>query len=268
MKFKILLFIITSGWLFSCQPSNPQDEEKAIVSPPTNTPAVFNYRVVNIYPHDTASYTQGLIWHNNQLYEGTGLNGESKLIITNLTNGKALKKITLPNKYFGEGITILNNKIFQLTWREQKVFVYNVTTLEKEKEFDWTFEGWGITTNGTQLIISTGSSNIYFVNPTTFNIEKTLGISDNNGYVGNLNELEWVDGKIYANIYMTNYIVQINPSTGIVEGKIDFSDLLQKTSTPIYENMDVLNGIAYNASKKSFYITGKKWPSLFEIKLN
>lgn len=267
MKIKYPLFILTTFLLFSCN-NHDQPAEKETTVAPINTPTILNYTVVKVYPHDTASYTQGLIWHNNQLFEGTGLNGQSKLMLTDLTSGKALKKVDLSNSYFGEGITILNNKIYQLTWREHKVFVYDASTFKNEKEFDWTFEGWGLTTNGTQLIISTGGSNLYFVNPETFNIEKTVGVSDNNGYVGNLNELEWVDGKIYANVYMTNFIVQINANTGAVEGKIDFTDLLQKTNTPINENMDVLNGIAYDPSKKAFYITGKKWPAMFEIKLN
>jgi glutamine cyclotransferase len=232
------------------------------------TPAVLNYAVVKIYPHDTSSYTQGLIWHNNKLYEGTGWYGESKLMVTDLADGKADKKIILPAAIFGEGITILNNKIYQLTWQEHKVYVYNAATLQKEKEFEWPYEGWGITSNGKQLIISTGGSNLYFVNPETFKVERTLGISDNNGYIANLNELEYVDGSIYSNVYTTDFILKINPATGLVEGKIDLSNLLQKTNQPILQNTDVLNGIAYDTIKKSFYITGKRWPALYEIKLN
>jgi glutamine cyclotransferase len=232
------------------------------------TPAVLNYAVVKIYPHDTSSYTQGLIWHNNKLYEGTGWYGESKLIVTDLADGKADKKIILPAATFGEGIAILNNKIYQLTWQEHKVYVYNAATLQKEKEFEWPYEGWGITSDGKQLIISTGGSNLYFVNPETFKVERTLGISDNNGYIANLNELEYVDGSIYSNVYTTDFILKINPATGLVEGKIDLSNLLQKTNQPILQNTDVLNGIAYDTIKKSFYITGKRWPALYEIKLN
>ena len=232
------------------------------------TPAVLNYAVVKIYPHDTSSYTQGLIWHNNKLYEGTGWYGESKLIVTDLADGKADKKIILPAATFGEGIAILNNKIYQLTWQEHKVYVYNAATLQKEKEFEWPYEGWGITSDGKQLIISTGGSNLYFVNPETFKVERTLGISDNNGYIANLNELEYVDGSIYSNVYTTDFILKINPATGLVEGKIDLSNLLQKTNQPILQNTDVLNGIAYDTIKKSFYITGKRWPAVYEIKLN
>ena len=232
------------------------------------TPAVLNYAVVKIYPHDTSSYTQGLIWHNNKLYEGTGWYGESKLIVTDLADGKADKKIILPAATFGEGIAILNNKIYQLTWQEHKVYVYNAATLQKEKEFEWPYEGWGITSDGKQLIISTGGSNLYFVNPETFKVERTLGISDNNGYIANLNELEYVDGSIYSNVYTTDFILKINPATGLVEGKIDLSNLLQKTNQPILQNTYVLNGIAYDTIKKSFYITGKRWPALYEIKLN
>ena len=163
---------------------------------------------------------------------------------------------------------MLNNKIYQLTWQEHKVFVYDAASFKKEKEFDWTYEGWGITTDGRQLIVSTGGSNLYYVNPETFKVERTLGVSDNNGYVSNLNELEYVDGFIYANIYNTDLIVKIDPATGSVTGRMDFTDLLQKTNQPIYPNKDVLNGIAYDPGKKSFYITGKRWPALYEIKLN
>lgn len=232
------------------------------------TPANLNYSIVKIYPHDTSFYTQGLIWHNNTLYEGTGLYGPSRLMKVELTTGKFNQKINLASKYFGEGITIFNDKIYQLTWQENKVFVYDLKTFKKIKEFDWSMEGWGITHNGKQLIVSTGSSNIYFVNPETFAIEKTLGVYDNNGYLDSINELEFVNGSIYANIYNRDWIAKINPETGIVEGRIDLTGVLQKTNQPITELTEVLNGIAYNAATNSFYITGKRWPALYEIKLN
>ena len=231
-------------------------------------PANMGYTIVKIYPHDTASFTQGLIWFNNTLYEGTGWFGESRLMKMNLETGKSTQKINLPDEYFGEGITILNNKIYQLTWEQHKVFVYDLSTFKKIKEFDWNMQGWGITHNGKQLMISTGDSNIYFVNPETFAIERTLGVYDNNGYLSNLNELEFINGSIYANVYLRDYIAKINPETGLVEGRLDFTGLLQKTGQPITEETDVLNGIAFNPVTNSFYITGKRWPALYEIKLN
>lgn len=231
-------------------------------------PANMGYTIVKIYPHDTASFTQGLIWFNNTLYEGTGWFGESRLMKMNLETGKSTQKINIPDEYFGEGITILDNKIYQLTWEQHKVFVYDLSTFKKIKEFDWNMQGWGITHNGKQLLISTGDSNIYFVNPETFAIERTLGVYDNNGYLSNLNELEFVNGSIYANVYLRDYIAKINPETGLVEGRLDFTGLLQKTGQPITEETDVLNGIAFNPATNSFYITGKRWPALYEIKLN
>ncbi|HJV20745.1 MAG TPA: glutaminyl-peptide cyclotransferase [Sediminibacterium sp.] len=254
--------------LFSSCKEHSNEANEPVINQAIQAPAVINYTIVKVFPHDTSSYTQGLFWHNNALYEGTGWYGEGKILTIDPASGKAENKVTIGDQYFGEGITLLNNKIYQLTWQEHKVFVYDAASFKKVKEFDWTYEGWGLTTDGKQLIISTGGSNLYYVNPETFKVERTLGVSDNNGYVSNLNELEFVDGSIYANIYNTDLIVKINPATGSVTGRMDFTDLLQKTNQPIYPNKDVLNGIAYDAARKSFYITGKRWPALYEIKLN
>lgn len=245
------------------------DKSAAAIPAPTN----LNYSIVKVYPHDTSSYTQGLIWHNDALYEGTGWLGESKLMKIQIESGKYKQKIDLAKEYFGEGITIFKDKIYQLTWENHKVFVYDLATFKKIKEFVWDREGWGLTHNDKQLIVSTGSSNLYFVNPETFTIERTLGVYDNNGYLSNLNELEFVNGTIYANVYLTDNIVKINPETGLVEGRIDLTGLLQKTNQPVDQEYYlsqgfVLNGIAYNAITNSFYITGKRWPALYEIKLN
>lgn len=271
MKFYpyLLAFIL----LASCgenKTDNTQDNNNTTAIPaPTN----LNYSIVKVYPHDTSYFTEGLIWYNNALYEGTGLEGESRLVKVDLESGKYSQKLDLAKDYFGEGITILNDKIYQLTWMNHKVFVYDLATFKKIKEFTWNMEGWGITHNGKQLILSTGSSNLYFVNPETFAIEKTVGVYDNNGYLANINELEFVNGSVYANVYLKDLIVKINPETGLVEGRIDFTDLLKKTNQSFDEAVYmekgyVLNGIAYNAANNSFYITGKKWPALYEIKLN
>lgn len=250
--------------LFACKDAANEDENNNAIP----TPASLGYSIVNVFPHDTAYFTQGLIWHNNTLYEGTGLYAQSHLMKMDLQTGKALQKLSLDPKFFGEGITILNNKIYQLTWEEKKAFVYDLATFKKIGEFNWPMEGWGLTHNGSQLIISTGNSNLYFVNPETFAIERTLGVYDNNGYLANLNELEYVDGKVYANVWNDDRIVRIDPQTGLVEARIDLTGILLKTNQPIYGNKDVLNGIAYNPDTKSFYVTGKKWPALYEIKIN
>lgn len=186
-----------------------------------------------------------------------------------IKNGKASQAISIDPSIFGEGIAILNDKIYQLTWQNHKVYVYDAKTLKKLKELTWEHDGWGLTHNGTDLIISTGDSNLYFVDPETFKIRKIVGVSDNNGPVGNLNELEYVDGVVYANIYLTDYIIKIDPANGQILGKIDLSGLRGKAAHQVDTDKDnVLNGIAYDSAKKSFYITGKNWPLLFEMKVN
>eukprot|EP00611_Tribonema_gayanum_P013907 TRINITY_DN25144_c0_g1_i1.p1 TRINITY_DN25144_c0_g1~~TRINITY_DN25144_c0_g1_i1.p1 ORF type:complete len:268 (-),score=2.21 TRINITY_DN25144_c0_g1_i1:247-1050(-) len=266
---KLYPFLIAVVLLSSCV-DKKDEQADAVTGNITVIPAPvnLNYSIVKIYPHDTSFYTQGLIWHNNTLYEGTGMNGESRLMKVDITSGQQKQKIDLAKEYFGEGITIFNDKIYQLTWQEHKVFVYELATFKKVKEFDWNMEGWGLTHNGKQLIVSTGTSNIYFVNPETFVIERTLGVYDNNGYLDSINELEFINGSIYANVYGREWIAKINAETGVVEGRIDLTGVLQKTNQPIAENTDVLNGIAFNATTNSFYITGKRWPALYEIKLN
>lgn len=267
-KIYALLFLVFC--LASCEPQRSKEPEiDANIVP---SPAVINYSIIKLYPHDTSSYSQGLIWHNNLLYESTGMEKESKLLEVALNSGKALRKLALPDNEFGEGITLLNNKIYQLTYTNHLVHVYDLKTFKKIQEFEWPYEGWGITNNGTHLIISTGGSNLYMVNPTSFKIEKTIGVSDNNGYIANLNELEFIEGFIYANQYMTDYILKIDPLSGSVVGRIDFKNLLKEAGA-IYDprSIDagyVLNGIAYNPATKHIYITGKRWPTLFEIKLS
>jgi glutamine cyclotransferase len=269
---KTIYSFLVAAFLVSCGDDKPGNDTNATVVALTPPPAVLQYSVIKVYPHDTASYTQGLIWENDHLIEGTGERGVSKLRNIELETGKPRKEINLEPKYFGEGVTLFNNKLYQLTWQEHKVLVYDPTTFKKLQEFEWPMEGWGLTHNGKQLIISTGGSNIYFVNPETFKIERTLGVTDNNGYLSMINELEFVDGKIYANIYETDTIVRINPETGVVEARADLADFLKQTGAK-YDPRTinggyVLNGIAYDAAKKSFYITGKRWPVLAEVKFN
>ena len=238
-------------------------DNSAAVKPPV----AMNYSVIKTYPHDSTSFTEGLFLLNGFLYESTGLPGKSRLLKANLETGKIMQKIDLDKAYFGEGISMINNKIYQLTYQEHKVFVYDMN-FKKLQELDWPYEGWGMTTDGKSLILDTGGSNIYFVNPETFKIERTLGVFDNNGYVDSINELEYVDGYLYANIWRTDYIIKINMKTGLVEAKADISDIHKKSNLPAPPPDNVLNGIAYDSAKKSFYITGKNWPTLFEVKFN
>src|SRR3954471_11121782 len=245
--------------------NNEAENSANVVTPPPS----LNYSIVASYPHDTSSYTQGLIWQNNKLYEGTGLEGQSRLMRVDLKNGKAEQSVSLDPTVFGEGITILNDKIYQLTWQSHKVYVYDAKSFKKIKEFTWDHEGWGLTNNGKELIISTGDSNLYFVDPETLKLLRIVGVTNNNGPQGNLNELEYVNGAVFANIYMTDYIIRIDPSNGHVTGTIDLNGLLEKSGKQVNKGEGyVLNGIAYDSSRNSLYITGKKWPLLFEMKLN
>ncbi len=262
--YVLVLSMLMIGCNSNAESDNAEQNKVQTVQVPSNIP----FQVLNIFPHDTSSYTQGLIWHEGKLWEGTGWETESKLLLTDLKTGKAIKSVKLPDNEFGEGITILNNKIYQLTWEDHKVYVYDLKSLKQEKVFDWPYEGWGITTDGKTLLVSTGGSNLYWVDPATFKITKTLGVSDNNGYVSNLNELEWVNGFIYANQYLTDYILKIDPSSGSVVGRINLAGLLQQSNQLIVENTDVLNGIAFNPTTGNFLVTGKRWPALYELKLN
>ncbi|HEX8357416.1 MAG TPA: glutaminyl-peptide cyclotransferase [Segetibacter sp.] len=265
---KPILSLLSVIAFAACNNSETSNDDVTSVANAIKPPSNIQYNIVATYPHDTASYTQGLIWQNNTLYEGTGLEGQSRLLKVDLANGKATQEISLDPSVFGEGITILNDKIYQLTWQNHKVFVYDAKTFKKVKEFAWNHEGWGITHNGSELIISTGESNLYVVDPESFKVKKIIGVTDNNGPLGNLNELEYIDHAIYANIYTSDVIIKIDPGSGRVVGKMDFSNLLAKSGKQVSDDGNlVLNGIAYDSTKNSMYITGKKWPLLFEVKL-
>lgn len=253
-------------FLLSCN-NDPADEGTVDQPNLPKEPMTIGYTVVNVYPHDTSLFTQGLQWHDGYLYEGTGLEGRSQLLKTNLKDGVPVQKLSIDPTLFGEGVTILDGKVYQLTWQNNKVLVYDSKTLKRLQEFAWPFEGWGITNNGRELIISTGTNNIYFVDPSTFKILRNISVNSNYGPLGDLNELEYINGKIYANIWNNDAIVIINPETGIVEGKMNLDGLLDKHSKR-FDNTDVLNGIAYDSARKSMFVTGKRWPSVFELKLN
>jgi len=235
------------------------------------TPLI-NYHIMSVYPHDTNAYTQGLEFYNGKLYEGTGDFKNSSLRITDIKTGNVEKKYLMgSDSIFGEGITILNNKIYQLTWRSHIVYVYDVKNIEKPvKTFKWPYEGWGLTNNGTDLIISDGSANLYFVNADSFKLKSTISVSDNAGPVGLLNELEYIDGFLFANVYESEQIVKIEPASGHVVGKMDLTGIIQKFA-PNYipePNDEVLNGIAYDSAAKKMFVTGKRWPKMFELKVD
>ena len=230
-------------------------------------PTDYKAEVVNIFPHRTSSYTQGLEFDNGQLYEGTGgmgsSGGKSKLLKVDYKTGEVLKDHLLDPSYFGEGITIFGDQIYQLTWQQNKCFVYDKHTFELVNTFNYSGEGWGLCNDGTHLIMSDGSERLYYRDPNTFGLVKTIEVYSNAGPMQKLNELEYIDGKIYANVYLSNNILKINPNTGAVEAIIDASLIALEHK----KGGDVLNGIAYKRDEKRLFITGKNWPSLLEIEL-
>ena len=227
--------------------------------------ARLSYTVAATYPHDTSSYTQGLEFHNGILLEGTGNYGKSKLMQTDLQTGKAIKSIALDSAVFGEGITVLNDTIYQLSWKEKKVLVYSAKDFKKLTEFPLTTEGWGLTNDGKNLIATDGSANLYYYEPSTFRLLRTQGVTEDGSPAVNLNELEYINGFIYANQYsISNYIFKIDPASGQVVAKLDLTDLVKRIEAK-YPQAAELNGIAYNPETKKIYVTGKLWPELYEI---
>ena len=226
-------------------------------------PKILNYKIVNTYPHDINAYTQGFEFYNGVLLEGTGQYRESTLRKTDYKTGKVTEQIKLEDKYFGEGITVLNDKIYQLTWREKTGFVYDAKTFKLEKTFSFDTEGWGITNDGEKLYMSDGSEKIYILNPETLKVEDFIGVYTNSAKIEAVNEMEWVNGKIWANIYQKDAIAVINPKTGAIENVINFGELRSKVTK--HEELDAFNGIAYNPTTKTYFVTGKNWDKTFEI---
>ncbi|NOT52045.1 MAG: glutaminyl-peptide cyclotransferase [Chitinophagaceae bacterium] len=248
--------------LVSCK-----NKDKPVVVVNNNAPAVMGHSIVNTYKHDTSSYTQGLVIYNGAMYEGTGNYGFTKLRKVDMTTGKMEREISLDKKYFGEGITILRDTVYQLTWKEKKVFVYRLNDFSKIKEYDIATDGWGLTNDGTNLIVSTGGSDLYFYDPSTFKLLKTQTVTESGSPVNNINELEYINGYVYANQYLAAYILKIDTATGIVVAKADVSSMWQRIKA-IDPNADVPNGIAYDAATKKIYITGKLWPELYEVQFS
>ena len=264
----ILLLVFAAGgvfYLFFKKDTPPVVVDNSnSIAPPVSMQTT----ILNTYPHDTASFTQGLQVVDGFLYESTGNIGTSYIRKIELASGKVLKQINLSNEYFGEGITVLNGKIYQLTWQNHIGFVYNLADIKQEKSFDVPHEGWGITNDGKNLFISDGTNTIHVYDPNTLKEINRISVQDNNGLLSNLNELEWIDGLIYANVWQTNYILKIDPSTGNVVGKADLTTQIQ-TALPGFDwELNVLNGIAFDLATKKIFITGKNWPKLFEVRFN
>lgn len=226
---------------------------------------VMTYEVLNIFPHDPQAFTQGLVYHEGYLYESTGLYGESSLRKVELETGEVLRKVDLSEAYFAEGLALYEDRLFQLTWREGTGFIYGLEDFSLIDQFVYQTEGWGLTHDGERLIMSDGTNNLNFLDPNTLQITKTLEVTFMGEEIVRLNELEYIRGEIYANIWQTDYIVRIDPTTGDVLGWIDLGGILPEAlRTP---GTDVLNGIAYDAESGRLFVTGKRWHKLFEIRL-
>jgi len=225
----------------------------------------YDYTIVRTYPHDPQAFTQGLLFRDGYLYESTGLNGRSSIRKVNLEDGRVLKQKDLPAEYFGEGMTDWKNELISITWQSQKGFVFDLSTFELRRTFTYPGEGWGLARDGRELFMSDGSATVRVLDPATFKEKRRISVTANGVPVQRINELEWIAGELYANLWQSDLIARIDPASGKVVGVIDLSGLLQSQGGA--GQTDVLNGIAYDAVKKRLFVTGKLWPTLFEIKL-
>ena len=259
---QVVKAVITNG-------ENTKETETTLTLLADAPPQLYTYEIVNIFPHDQTAYTQGLEFDGELLYESTGLNGKSSLRTVNYKTGEIIENKPLDNAYFGEGLTLLNDQIIQLTWRAQKGFVYDKATLTMQKSFPFqeSKEGWGLCNDGQYLYKSDGSNRIWILDPITYKELKSIQVMTHKSPLKNINELEWVNGKIYANTYQFNKEVSviIDPLSGAVEGVIDFSGLKEKVTQ--HPQLNVLNGIAFHKARNTFFVTGKNWSSIFEVNL-
>jgi glutaminyl-peptide cyclotransferase len=228
---------------------------------------VYGYKIINTYPHDSSAFTQGLVYDDGVLYEGTGQYGRSTLRRVDLNTGRILKQTSLADTLFGEGVAIWKDRLIQLTWQSGLGLVYGKDNLTQISEFSYPTEGWGITSDGKRLIMSDGTNKLHFLDAETFAEQRQLSVTADGVAVQGLNELEYIKGKIYANMWPTDWIVIISPDTGEVNGSINLRGVLQQINGRDGHDVDVLNGIAYDASGDRLFVTGKLWPNLFEIEL-
>ena len=253
----LVVIVLLASFAFLLASPNPPSTD------PAPKPLQYTYSIVHVYPHDENAFTEGLVFDNGSLFESTGLYGKSTLRRVELETGKVLQTYALPIQYFGEGLTIFDDEIIQLTWREHQGFVYDMPSFSKIEDFNYSTEGWGLTFDGSRLIMSDGTANLYFLDPQTYEKTGQIQVHENNP-ITRLNELEYINGKIYANVWHQEKIAIINPQSGQVEAWINLSGI-QNPPNPGPEN--VLNGIAYDAKGNRLFITGKMWPHLYEIKL-
>ena len=271
------IFILLSSCGSDTQQGNSGIDNNVISTIPA--PATIEYAILNAFPHDTTAFTQGLEMYDGKLIESTGLTGSSSLRKVDIKTGEIIKKVSNPKDIFAEGVTIFRDTIYQLSWQNHVVFMYRAKDLSLIGTIPWTAEGWGVTHDSTSLIISDGTDKLYIVEPATLKLKRVLSVQDQYGPVNNLNELEMIDGYVYANRWQYDYILKIDPNNGIVVGMMNMKDFLQKNSrsnlsylqqsgSVAVESGAVLNGIAYDSVKKTILITGKLWPEVFEVKMN
>lgn len=264
MKLFTWLCALTTVLIASCNGNGPKPGDDNITPEATKS---ISYTHVATYPHDTSSFTEGLLFYKGELFESTGLKGKSKLIKTDLKTGKAIKSINIGDNYFGEGIVIVHDTVYMLTYQDEVGFMYDVTDFKKLGEFKFASkEGWGMTTDGKRIIASDGTSNLYYYEPGSFKLLQQQTITEAGNLAFNINELEYIDGYIYANQWQAPYILKIDPAKGEVVGKIDLSAITETVKAKYPFALD-LNGIAFEHSTKKIYITGKNWPELYEIQL-
>ena len=243
------------------QSENQQPDQ---MTSPIRVPT-YTYEIINTYPHDTAAFTQGLVYYQGLLYESTGLNGQSSIRKVDLQTGQVLKKVDVSPQFFAEGLALLNGRAYQLTWQSRRGFIYDLDSFQQLDTFSYTSEGWGLTHDGQSLIMSDGTNQIRFLNPNTFEVQRTINVHDNSQPIDHLNELEYIKGEIYANIWLTDRIAKIDPQSGRVTAWLNLTGLLlPEDHVP---EGGVLNGIAYDEAHDRLFVTGKLWPKLFEIKL-
>ena len=265
-KLRLIMVLALALSSFQCGAGGNGDLPPKKPEPPRNAPAAtYGYQIVNMWPHDSNAFTQGLILSDGKLLESTGQEGFSSLRRVDLETGKVLKKVDVPLPYFAEGITLLNGKIYQLTWQHQIGFIYDEKSFERVGQFNYTGEGWGLATDGKSLILSDGSNRLRFLDPSDFHVARTITVLDGQTPVNELNELEFVQGEIYANVWHDNRIATIDPQSGHVTAWIDLNGLMREGE--LQDSEAVLNGIAYDQANNRLYVTGKLWPRLFEIRV-
>ena len=245
----------------ACSPGDAR--ENGELPPPAATAPVEAVAEVRSYPHDPRAFTQGLMWHDGRLYESTGRYGESTLRIVDLESGQVRQRVDLPPQYFAEGISMHQGRLYQLTWREGVAFVYDPATLRETGRVEYTGEAWGLTSDGESLVVSDGSSYLTWVDPASFAVRRTVRVTDGGRPVDQLNELDWIRGEVWANVWHSNQIVRIDPATGQVVGRLDLAHLVP----PVTDREAVLNGIAYDEANDRLFVTGKLWPRLFQIRV-